>query len=84
MTGNEFKAKREMLGWTQKEAAQGLGVTIAQISGIENGRSNVTKTMAILFDLYEFPERPGGLPALLDVGRQASGYPQRSLLEFMK
>ncbi len=69
MTGNEFKAKRDSLGWTQKEAAKALGVTIAQISGIENGRSNVTKTMALLFDLYEFGDWPGKLPQLLDAGR---------------
>jgi transcriptional regulator with XRE-family HTH domain len=83
MTGNEFKAKREMLGWTQKQAAQGLGVTIAQISGIENGRSNVTKTMAMLFDLYEFGEWPGDLPVLLDEGRKATGRPARTLLGLM-
>jgi transcriptional regulator with XRE-family HTH domain len=83
MTGKEFKAKREMMGWTQKQAAQAFGVTIPQISGIENGRSGVSKTMAILFDLYEFGEWPGDLPMLLDEGRKATGRPARTLLGLM-
>jgi transcriptional regulator with XRE-family HTH domain len=79
MTGGEFKAKRELLGWTQKDAAQALGVTIPQISAIENGRSKVTKTIQLLFDLYEHGEWPGNLPELLDVARKATGRPHRSL-----
>ncbi len=79
VTGAEFKAKRLALGWTQKDASKALGVTMPQISAIENGRSKVTQTIALLFDLYEFGEWPGNLPELLDVARKALGRPHRSL-----
>lgn len=52
MTSAEFKALRERLHWTQRDAAEALGVTVAQISAIENGRSRVTKTVATLIGLY--------------------------------
>jgi transcriptional regulator with XRE-family HTH domain len=52
MTSAEFKAHRLKLGWTQKDAGEALGLTIAQISAIENGRSRVTKTVENLFRLY--------------------------------
>lgn len=51
MTGDDFKGLRVRLGWTQKDTAASLGVSIQQISAIENGRSRVTPTMAILFRL---------------------------------
>lgn len=59
MTPEEFKQHRSNLGWTQKEAGQALGVSIQQISAIENGRSAVTATVGYLFSLYRFPDKPG-------------------------
>lgn len=63
MTPEDFKAHRAKIGWTQKQAAEGLGLTIAQISAIENGRSRVSKTASLLFRLYhlgDWPGRPSG------------------------
>lgn len=58
MTGADFKRRRNVLGWTQKETAEALAVTIAQISAIENGRSSVTPTIQLLFSLYRPFDRP--------------------------
>lgn len=52
MTGAQFLARRHALRWTQAEAAIALGVTVAQISAIENGRSRVTKTVERLLDFH--------------------------------
>lgn len=51
MTGQDFKARRERLGWTQKTTGEALGLSVNQIRAIENNRSGVTATVAILFDL---------------------------------
>jgi len=59
MTSAEFKAHRDAVGWTQAQAAKGLGLSVAQIGAIEQGRSKVTKTVALLFALYEFGDWPG-------------------------
>lgn len=60
MTGAEFKQRRDRaLGWTQKDASEALGITIAQVSGIENGRSRVTRTIEILLGMYQPGDRPG-------------------------
>jgi transcriptional regulator with XRE-family HTH domain len=59
MTNEEFKKHRDRIGWTQKEAAEALGLTIAQISAIENNRSRITRTVENLFTLYRFGDRPG-------------------------
>lgn len=59
MTSQDFKERRENMGWTQKDAAAALGISVAQISAIENGRSAVTPTIAILFSLYRPFDRPG-------------------------
>lgn len=49
MTDAELmRAARRALLWTQDQASEHLGVTIAQISAIENGRSRLTKTLRIL------------------------------------
>lgn len=52
MTSAEFRAFRESLLWTQAETAKKLGLTVGQISAIENGRSKVTKTVSILMHAY--------------------------------
>lgn len=52
MTGSQFLDRRRWLHWTQADAAIALGVTIAQISAIENGRSRVTKTIERLLDFH--------------------------------
>jgi len=64
MTATEFKARRLVIGWTQQQAATALGVTVAQISAIENGRSKVTQTIENLIRLYrpfDVPKRPQGI-----------------------
>lgn len=54
MTGDDFRQRRTfVLGWTQVEASQALGLSVNQIRAIENGRSKVTKTVALLFGLYQ-------------------------------
>ena len=61
MNSADFKHHREAIGWTQKQAAEGLGLSVAQISAIENGRSAVTATVQKLFKLYQLgdgPDRP--------------------------
>lgn len=63
MTGQEFLLKRQSLCWTQKSAAERLGLSIAQISAIENGRSRVTRTVERLIGLYrpfDREDRPTG------------------------
>lgn len=47
-----MKAARRRLFWTQDIASAALGVSIAQISAIENGRSRLTKTLRILLAVY--------------------------------
>lgn len=59
LTNADFKAHREKLGWTQKQTSEALGLTIAQIRAIENNRSSVTKTVALLFGLYQPFDLPG-------------------------
>lgn len=59
MTGPDFKRRRELFGWTQRQAAEALGVTIPQISAIENGRSSVTRTIELLFTAYRWTDKPG-------------------------
>lgn len=59
MTGQDFKKRRENMGWTQKDTATALAVSVAQISAIENGRSAVTPQTATLFRLYRPLDRPG-------------------------
>jgi transcriptional regulator with XRE-family HTH domain len=59
MNRTDFKDHRENMGWTQKDAATALAVSVAQISAIENGRSAVTPTIATLFSLYKPFDRPG-------------------------
>lgn len=59
MTNDEFRQRRIFhLMWTQKEAAEALGLTVQQISHIENGRTPVNKTVALLFSLYRPYDRP--------------------------
>lgn len=58
MTAEEFRAHRARLGWTQPETAEALGLSVTQIRSIEHKRSRITKTVAILFGLYRFPDRP--------------------------
>lgn len=59
MTGDEFRQRRTFhLGWTQPEAAEGLGLSVSQIRAIEQGRSRVTATVALLFSLYRPFDRP--------------------------
>ncbi len=41
VTASEFKEARQRLGWTQKEAAQYLGVSQQLISYMENGRREI-------------------------------------------
>jgi len=63
MTSQEFKARRHLIGWTQAQTSNALGVTIAQIGAIENGRSKVTATVEKLFSLYrpfDPPNSPTG------------------------
>lgn len=59
MTGAEFRKRRSVTGWTQKEAAEALGLSVQQISHIENDRTPVSKTVALLFSLYRPFDRPG-------------------------
>lgn len=59
MTRDEFRTHRAQLGWTQKQAGEALGLTTAQIAAIENDRSAITKTVALLFRLYRFGDWPG-------------------------
>lgn len=59
MNNQDFKDRRENMGWTQKDTATALAVSVAQISAIENGRSAVTPTIATLFSLYRPLDRPG-------------------------
>ena len=42
---NNFKGIRAVLGWTQKTAAEKMGVSRQTISNIDAGRSKLTKTM---------------------------------------
>ena len=62
MNSRQFKQRREALRWTQAEASEALGITVAQISAIENNRSRVTRTVAMLLGAYrpfDPPGRPG-------------------------
>lgn len=78
MTSEEFRRKRAAMLWTQADAAKGLGLSIAQISAIENGRSAVTKTVALLFGLYstfDLPGHPGGIGRSTDTSAWTTGGP---------
>lgn len=79
MTGKEFRSRRERLGWTQKDAGEALGLTVQQVSHIENGRTGLSRSAALLFDLYRPFEHAGDLARLLEIGRQYRGHPQRTL-----
>jgi transcriptional regulator with XRE-family HTH domain len=46
MDGKTLKEGRQTKGWTQKEAAQALGVTQAYLSMLETGRRAVSKGLA--------------------------------------
>jgi DNA-binding XRE family transcriptional regulator len=59
MSGADFKAHRAILGWTQRNTAQALGLTVENVASIENGRATATKTAALLFRLYRFGDWPG-------------------------
>ncbi len=51
MTGDQIKALRKNLGFTQIQMATALGYTRqAQISDLENGRATLDKGRAILAD----------------------------------
>lgn len=58
MTAEEFRRHRDRLGWTQPETAEALGLSVTQIRHMEHGRSGITKTVALLFGLYRYPDRP--------------------------
>lgn len=63
MTADEFKTRRQSIGWTQKQAGEALGLSIPQIAAIENGRSKVTATVEKLFSFYkvgDWPNHPTG------------------------
>ena len=60
MTSEEFRQKRVFaLRWTQPEAAEALGLSVAQVRGLEHGRSRVTRTIEILFGMYRPGDQPG-------------------------
>lgn len=47
MTPEEFKAWRESMGWTQKEAGRQLGLSTRNIIRIEQGVNSAGKPMDI-------------------------------------
>lgn len=49
MTGEEFKAKRLALGWTQAAAASALGISLRTVLYYEAGEVPVSKPVALLF-----------------------------------
>lgn len=72
MTPDDFRAKRAALGWTQADTSKALGLSVNQIRAIENGRSSVTKTVALLFELYRFPDHPSQISTFVQLGREAA------------
>lgn len=84
MTAGEFQKHRSCLGWTQKETAAALGLTVQQVSHVENKRTPVSRTVALLFSLYRFPDQPNDLTDYVARGREdaKTGYPQRALHDF--
>jgi len=49
MTSEQFKAKREALGWTQRATAEALGVSLRTVLYYEAGEGAVSKPVALLF-----------------------------------
>lgn len=47
MTNEEFKALRELKGYTQKELGQYLDMSEVQISRIENGHSDIRRVLIL-------------------------------------
>lgn len=47
-----MKHARRAFHWTQKEAAEALGMSVQQISAIEQGRSRLTRSLRILLGAY--------------------------------
>lgn len=70
-TPEEFRGHRHALGWTQAETADALGLTVNQISAMENGRSGISRTIVYLFATYGFLDWPHA-PV-----KERRGHPQR-------
>lgn len=71
MTGAEFKAKRGSLGWTQKQAAEALGLGVAAIAAIENGRTkSVAGPIERLMSFYRLGDAPGRPSSLEHLGTE--------------
>ena len=53
MTATELRAWRERMGWTQKEAAEAMGMKLRSYQQIEQGRRSVQPYHARLVALLE-------------------------------
>jgi len=56
MTGEQFKAKREALGWTQRATAEALGISLRTVLYYEAGKVPVSKPVALLFSSLVAPD----------------------------
>lgn len=52
MTAEEIRAARDILGWTQVEAAEKLGVTVSALRKWEQKSRKITGTAVILIKFY--------------------------------
>lgn len=53
MTGDEFRYRREMIGLSQKEFAQRLGLSIRTIRNYENGSTKIGRTIELAVQALE-------------------------------
>lgn len=49
--GIKIKELRKSIGLTQVEFAKSIGITQSFLSGVENGRFNISKSVAMLIDI---------------------------------
>lgn len=49
--GAKIKKLRKSMGLTQVEFAKSIGLTQSFLSGVENGRFNISKSVAMLIDI---------------------------------
>jgi transcriptional regulator with XRE-family HTH domain len=57
MTGEEFKTLRKKLGYTQRQLAAELDMTIVTISGYENDRLKIKKVIELAIKALGYKKR---------------------------
>lgn len=55
--GDRLRAARAQFRWTQRQAADCLGITAGQVAAIEQERSGLTRALLMLLTSYERESR---------------------------